>query len=1106
MYRSGDLARWRADGVLEFVGRADDQVKLRGFRIEPGEIEAVLRGHSSVGQAVVVARGEASEKRLIGYVVAAPGCRVDAGVLRGHVGDRLPDYMVPSVFVELGALPLTPNGKLDRRALPAPERVGVGEGRPARTPVEEVLCALFAEVLGVGGVSIDDNFFALGGDSILSIQLVSRAYKAGLSITPRAVFQHQCVAELACVTTAVEQASRAVFDDGVGVLPLTPIMQWLLECAGPIDQFHQSMLLQVPAGLRQEQLGAALQVVLDQHDALRLRLVHPGSSACLLEIAPRGAVEARSCLRRVDIAEIGEASRRTCIAEEGRAAVRRLSPAAGAVVQAVWFDAGAQAPGSLLLVIHHLAIDGVSWRILAPDLAAACAAIASGRPARLAVRSTSLRNWAQRLTAEAQAAKRIAELGFWTAMLKRPALALVDGALDPTRDTFAGARHLTLTLPRAVTAPLLTRVAAAFHCGINDVLLTALVIACADWSRSHGRGAGQSAVLIDVEGHGREELWTDVDLSRTVGWFTTLFPVRLDPGSVDFKEATAGGAALGRALKLIKEQLHAVPDHGLGYGLLRYLNGDTAAELRRFAPPQIGFNYLGRFSARDGAWAAADTGDLDWAASAMPLAHCVEVNARTAEDDEGAALIATWTWAPALLSEEEVSELARGWFRVLEGFEQHVSRPGAGGHSACDFPLVELSQETIERLEIAYPELEDVLPLSPLQEGLLFHSLYDAQGPDVYTVQLQLHLNGVVDVAVLKSAVDALLARHANLRVAFAHENVDDPLQVQLAAATPAWHSFDLATLDRGKREANLAEILAQDRSARFDLARPSLLRITLIRLAPDEHRLVLTHHHILMDGWSAPILVHELLTLYRDRGSTAALPPARAYRDYLAWIAAQDRGAALSFWRQALAGLEEPTRVAPRDSGQAPVVPEQITRVVSSELSSALVQHGRSHGLTLNTLVQAAWAILIGHLSGRDDVVFGVTASGRPPQIADIERMVGLFINTVPLRIRLTPATSVSTLLQQVQDAQSAALAHQHVGLAEIQALVGLGELFDTLTVFENYPVETNSVSADFAGLRLAAVSGDDATHYPLSLLVTPGEQLHLRIDYRPDLFDRER
>ena len=561
MYRTGDLARWRSDGVLDFLGRADAQVKLRGFRIEPGEIEAALVRHACVAQAAVVAREDvAGGKRLVGYVVAAAGAGVDAAALRAHVGQSLPDYMVPSAIVVLDRLPLTPNGKLDRSALPAPEWTSAA-WRGARTPQEEILCGLFAEVLGVERVGIDDNFFALGGDSIMSIQLVSRARRAGLVITPRAVFQHQSVEALAgAATRLAEPAASTLPDVPTGPLPLTPIMRWLCERGGPIDRFHQRMLLRVPAGLREDDLAAALQVLLDHHDALRLRVgVAAGEGGWRLEIAPAGSVRAADCLRRIEVAGLADGRLRACIAEHAAAAERRLSPAGGVMVQAVWFDAGAEHGGRLLLTIHHLAVDGVSWRILVPDLAEAWAAIARGAAPVLAARGTSFRRWAQQLASHAQDAALVEEVGFWSGMLSEPALSLVEGSLDPTRDVTGTARKLKITLPAAVTGPLLTRVPAAFHGGINDVLLTGLVVAVADWRRRRGGGACR-AVLIDLEGHGREEIFADVELSRTVGWFTSLFPVRLDAGGIDLDDALAGGPALGRALKLIKEQLRAVPD------------------------------------------------------------------------------------------------------------------------------------------------------------------------------------------------------------------------------------------------------------------------------------------------------------------------------------------------------------------------------------------------------------------------------------------------------------------------------------------------------------------------------------------------------------------
>ena len=1105
MYRTGDLARWRVDGVLEFLGRADAQVKVRGFRIEPGEIEAALVRHGDVAQAAVIAREDGpGGKRLVGYVVAAGAGVPDAAVLRAHLGRSLPEHMVPSAFVVLDRLPLTPNGKLDRRALPAPEaRVG-SVRRVARTPQEEILCGLFAEVLGLERVGIDDNFFALGGDSIMSIQLVSRARKAGLVITPRAVFQHQTVAALAGVIGLVAPTPSPLLDISTGALPATPIMHWLLERGGPIDRFCQAMLLQVPAGLQRDHLVGALQCLFDHHDALRLRLT--GSEApWSLEVAPAGAVVAGDCLRRIDICGLDDAGLHACIVEAAPAAERRLDPAAGAMVAAVWFDAGAQAPGRLLLTIHHLAVDGVSWRILVPELAAAWAAIARGGMPAPAPRGTSFRGWAQRLASHARDGGCVEELAFWRGMLGSPSLSLVEGALDPSRDINGTAGRLTLTLPAALTGALLTRVPAAFHGGINDVLLTGLVVAIADWCRRRGRGSG-GGVLLDLEGHGREEVFGDIDLSGTVGWFTSLFPVRLDPGALDVEDAMAGGGALGRALKSIKEQLRALPDNGLGYGVLRYLNPQTASQLAGFAAPQIGFNYLGRFAAS----AAADWGSAGEAVRlgggdpAMPLAHCLEVNALTLDEREGARFTATWSWAPALVTEAEVRDLAERWFTALEGLVRHAAAPGAGGRTPCDLPLVALSQEEIEGLESAYPQIEDVLPLAPLQEGLLFHALYDVQAPDIYTVQLELGLEGALESEAMAAAVQALVARHASLRARFRHEHLRRPVQIILPQVTAPWRSIDLSSLDEAGREERLAAVLAQERAERFDLAGAPLIRFALIRLAADRHRLVLTNHHIVMDGWSMPVLVRELLTLYAHQADATVLPRVTPYRDYLAWVAAQDRAGALAAWREALAGLEEATRLAAHDPGRQPVAPEQIRLSLTAPLTTALTAQARRHGLTLNTLIQTAWAILLGRLTGREDVVFGVTVAGRPPEIAGIESMVGLFINTLPLRVQLAPGTALLELLRQVQDSLSRLMEHQHLGLAEVQGLAGLGELFDTLVVFENYPVDRAGLSSEAGGLRLTDFRGLDATHYPLSLAAHPGERLQLQLSYRPDLFDR--
>ena len=407
---------------------------------------------------------------------------VEVSSLRSALARSLPDYMVPAAFVVWPQLPLTPNGKLDRKALPAPELGADGPRRAPRSPQEDILCTLFAELLGLERVGIDDNFFELGGDSIVSIQLVSRARKAGLIITPREVFQHQTVEHLAAVAKPTRDKVSSVPDVPAGPLPLTPIMCWLRDRGGPIDRFNQSTLLQLPMGMQGGHLIAALQAILDHHDALRLRVLQDGADWAL-EIAPAGGMTASTCSFGSISPNLDAEAVRACIAEHVQAAEGRLDPKAGVMLQAVWFDAGQREPGRLLLVIHHLAIDGVSWRILVPDLAAAWQAAKAGHALVLPPRGTSFRRWAQHLTAHARGTELGKELPFWTTMLGSPVASLIDGTLDPGRDVAETARHLTVTLPASITTSLLTTVPAAFHGRINDVLLTALVLAIADWRR-----------------------------------------------------------------------------------------------------------------------------------------------------------------------------------------------------------------------------------------------------------------------------------------------------------------------------------------------------------------------------------------------------------------------------------------------------------------------------------------------------------------------------------------------------------------------------------------------------------------------------------------------
>jgi amino acid adenylation domain-containing protein/non-ribosomal peptide synthase protein (TIGR01720 family) len=663
MYRTGDLARWTEDGRLEYLGRADDQVKIRGHRIELGEVESVLARHPGVAQVALAVREDRPGVRLLAaYVVG----EADLGALREHAAHELPAPMVPAAFVALDRLPVLANGKLDRTALPVPDASALPYGRSPRDDREAALCALVADVLGVPGVSIDDDFFELGGDSIVAMRLVGRARAAGLRVTPRQVFRHRTVAALAPVVTA---AVADAPDDGVGAVPLTPVMHWLREVGGPIGGFNQSAVVQVPADLGRDRLLAALQALVDRHDMLRARLLRSGDWS--LEVLPES--DAAAWTTQVDVRGLDADGLWNAVAEHARLAQAALDPDGGIMLRVVWFDAGPTAPGRLLLMAHHLVVDGVSWRILLPDLAAAWAATASGGPVRLPRNGTSFRRWATALTD--RAAGRAAELPRWRDLLAKGEPLPLDRSLDPARDLAATLEEVTVTLPPAFTEPLLTRVPAALGASVNDVLLAGLGLAVADWRRRRGSPCGST--LVALEGHGREEqVAGDVDLSATVGWFTNVFPVCLDVTGLDLDEALCGGPAAAEAVLRVREHLASLPDNGMGYGLLRRLNPGTARELAELPEPQIEFNYMGRFDFPDAAdWEfapeaeAADNGADD----AMPETFALVVNAQTEDRPTGPELSVSWAWPGAVLTTSTVHDLAETWFRALRALVRHTA-------------------------------------------------------------------------------------------------------------------------------------------------------------------------------------------------------------------------------------------------------------------------------------------------------------------------------------------------------------------------------------------------------------------------------------------------
>ncbi|MEV4908369.1 amino acid adenylation domain-containing protein, partial [Streptomyces albidoflavus] len=1082
------------DGRLHFLGRTDTQVKIRGHRIEPAETEAALLGHPEVSRACVLAREDRpGSKYLAAYVVGTTG----AEELRAHLARSLPEYLVPSAFVLLDALPLTPNGKVDHRALPAPDRTAGTAHTAPSTPAEETLAAIWAEVLGTERVGVHDNFFSLGGDSITSLQVVSRARRAGLALSSRDIFLRQTVAGLAASAAGTEpgEASRAPQGVVSGPVGPTPVREWFFA-HHPVAPAHFAMSLafELAPGTEVRALREAVAALLGHHDALRSVFTRDADGHWAGHLAP--AVDPDAVLTVHRLAPEGE---REAWEELARAAQSGMDLARGPLFRVLVGERGPGRPAWLFVAAHHLLVDGVSWRVLLEDLGRAYEQAAAGSPVELGPKTASVVQWAERL------ARRAAEGGFdgqreyWQGVGEAAATALpVD--LPGGGNTMADQATVEVALDAEETAALLHQVPEVYRTRTDDVLLTALARTLRTWT-----GRGRTAVA--VEGHGREELFADVDLTRTVGWFTSIYPVAL---------TLPEGDDPGAALKSVKEQLRAVPDRGIGYGVLRHLvPGGGGSPLASLPEPQLSFNYHGRFDAE----AAPGAGPLRRALPPLgqdhhpgeERAHLIDVTGIVGGDG---VLSFTWAYSAGLHHAATVERLARDFTAELRALVGHCGRPAAGGRTPSDFPLAGLDQAGVDALAgtgAAAAAVEDVYPLTPLQNGMLLHTLAD---PGVYLDQASFLLEGAGDPHRLATAWQRLVDATPALRTHLVWEDVPEPLQVVRRHAPLTVRHLDWSHLPEDAQAAALVELAQAERAAGVDLTAGPLMKLALVRARPDAVRVVWTFHHLVLDGWSTTQIFEDVFAQYAALGTDAApaaltRPP---FREYVAWLRGQDGSAAREYWAGALAGFDAPTPL-PYDRRPAPGhrahAAARIRVELAEERAKALSAMAARHHLTLNTVVQGAWALLLARHSGEGDVCFGATTSGRPAELPGMESTVGNFLNTLPVRVR--PAEEGETLagwLGRLQEEQARARGFEHLALREVREVSELppgAELFDSLVVFENYP--DNEASAALHGLRISEVTAVDTTSYALDLTAyTDGDRLALDLSYDPALFDAGR
>ncbi|WP_211335493.1 non-ribosomal peptide synthetase [Lentzea flaviverrucosa] len=1028
LYRTGDLARFAPDGSLDFLGRVDNQVKIRGMRLELEDVEIALAEHPGVRHTcVVVRKNSAGGNYLVGYVVPSDES-LTSDAVKQWATEHLVEYMVPAHVVVMSEFPLTPNGKLDRRALPEPV-VETGPVTAAATDDEAVICAAVASVLRVEQVGADQDFFELGGDSILAISLLSALRAEGVFVTATQIFVNRTPRALAAVAT--RDGASVVDHDDVPTGPVAglPIVQWLGETTDAIDGFVQSVVLNTPAELTAGALTQILDALVARHDMLRAKLVR--GERWSFDIPADGHA----------LWEQSDAPLEECVA----AATEGLNPDAGIMLRAVWRSEARQ----LVIVIHHVVIDGVSWRILFDDLAQAWQQVSSGAAVELRPVGTSFRRWTQLL----EQASFSADRAYYERAL--PGVDQLLGRRELTEaDVVASERVRTVTVGSRATAALLGDVPALFHAKVNDVLLTGLAVALARWRRDNGQD--QTFAHVELEGHGREGRFVprDPDLSRTVGWFTTLFPVTVDPVDVD---------DLGAALKRVKEDLARVPSNGVSYGALRYLRDERFDASR----PQVLFNYLGRFAGgTTGDWQLAENaGQLgEKRDPAMRLPRALEFNASAEPGTDGELeLVTVLSWPSGVFTDSDTAKIGEYFVAALEG----LAALTGGGHSPSDFPLLPLTQADVDALDS--PALREILPLTPLQEGLYFHSVFDDDSAHRYVEQQLLTLTGAVDAKRLEAAATRVFDLFPNLAARFASLADGRVVSVLESGVRPVFTTVN----GQGMSGEEISELAERDRVAGFDLATGPLMRYTLVLTAPGRYVLVQTVHHIIADGWSVPPMLRALLAEYDAPGSVHVRG---GYSDYVRWLVESDAEESDRVWARELEGLPGPSITVPDH------MPSERFADMALDAPSDVDERVRAAGVSLSVAVHSAWAVTLGGILGSQDVVFGSTVSGRDADVPGIDELAGLFINTIPVRARWSGGTTARELLDAVREHQTAVLPHQHVSLTRIGRLAGAGSLFDTLVVFD---VATDVTSLRSESFGITDVVNEGAPHYPLTLVV---------------------
>ncbi len=1072
MYRTGDLARYRADGTIDFLGRADRQVKIRGYRIEPDEIAELIKQHPAVRDALVSL--VKNEQKLCAYFLENNTVKTDE--LRDFVKSQLPEYMLPSAWVLLEDFPRLPNGKINLNALPEPDTsssISTSNYVAARNLIEEKLVKIWEQVLGIQPIGIHDNFFEIGGDSILSIQIIAKVRKEGLQLKANQLFEHQSIAELALFAQSIDNSS-ASNEIYTGEIALTPIQSWFFdEYRTAPHYWNMAMRMEVEPIISREISEKSASHLVELNDALRLvfQLDKMSDTFEVSDIkANILAPEKINPFQYFDLKNIKVEEIENEIEKRIVHIQANLNLEQGGLFQVAYFESPDVRPNVIVFIAHHLIIDVLSWQILLEEFKEKCLQFIDSQEVKTISKITTFKKWSEHISDLASKNYFENELDFWKKQTETTSNLPCDFEYNlPIKEE--DTRQITFELDSLTTKAFLQDTNSTYNTKSDEILLTALAQSLLNYSKQH-------QIQIALERHGRD-VFDEVDVTNTIGWFTSFFPLNI---ALNYPKNT------GESLKSVKEQIRAVPNNGVGYGVLRYLQ----KQLIHKHNAAVIFNYVANQTSQKTKY-FGETKPL-FKHTRHPNSertNLLEINAQIKDGK----LQVRWQYAPKIHTTHTIQNLIQNFEKNLRSIIIHCQNTDRQ-YTPSDFSQLKICDSDLQQIiRKSTKAIEEIYPLSSMQNALLFHHLQG--GKDEGLLHVTCRLKGNLDEKLFKSAWQEAVKRHEALRSSIHHKDIKQPVQIvfselELPIETLDWRDISPDDISKSIQIFKTQDLIKHG----LDLSETSNNRLTLIHLQNTEYQLIWTCHHILLDGWSAAVILRDVFQIYTEKYDNRAseLATIPSYGSYLNWRKKQDENLAQKFWKEYLASFGQPKFIQINTGKSKRRLLHEFS--LEKEIKKSIYAYIRTHHLTLNTLLQGMWAVLLSRFVAQDDVMFGTTVSGRHADVPNVDLMAGLFMNVLPVRAKLEQEKTFSYNLNHLQIKQLKTQEFSHVNLDEIISQSEISEhgaLFDTLMVVENFP--WNDLKG--AGLTLTNLSGGITTTYPLTLVIIPEDTIKFKFIY---------